>query len=224
MNLTTLFLFVHLACIVLAILPYAVDGIDAFAELATYAAVLYPLALFLERKLYSLASLLTVSTICHVLVSLCRLYPDGCPSSGIDWEPPKDTLFLFSVFHLLTFVAVSKRELEVIFPILQLTAMLSIQSDSIKTACLLLSVVLCLARTLANFNAYHSEDLVLFLVAVSVAAVFEMLCLHALFTVFFALCFAASVDVKKGNRGGHFLGLLGNSKMSAFMPLQREDL
>jgi hypothetical protein len=223
MKLTTLFLFVHLACIVLAILPYAFDGIDAFAELATYAAVLYPLALFLERKLYSLASLLTVSTICHVLVSLCRLYPDGCPSSGIDWEPPKDTLFLFSVFHLLTFVAVSKRELEVIFPILQLTAMLSIQSDAIKTACLLLSVVLCLARTLANFNAYHSEDLVLFLVAVSVASVFEMLCLHALFTVFFALCFAASVDVKKGNRGGHFLGLLGNNK-TAFMPLQREDL
>lgn len=225
MKLTSLLLLLHLACIVLALLPYAVEGTEAFAEIASYAAVLYPLAMFLEKKLYPLASLLTVSTICHILASLCYLYPDTCPSAGIDWKTPKEALFLFSTLHLLSFVAVTKRELEVLFPVLQLGALLSLQSESIKTACLLLSVVLCLARVIANFqDRYHSEDLVLFLVAVSSATVFEMLELRALFTVFFALCFAASIDVKKSKADApHFLGLLGMAKRQ-FMPLQREDL
>ncbi len=222
MLLRTVFLLLHLACIVIALLPYAVEGAEAFAEIACYAAVLYPLALFLERRLYALASLLTVSTLCHVLATLCRLYPDTCPSAGIEWQAPKDALFLFSVFHLMSFVAVSKAELEVLFPVLQLAALLSLQSETIRVACLLLSIGLCLARALANFQSYYSEDLALFLVAIGSAAVFEIIELHALFTVFFALSFAASVGVKKGNGDAlHFLGLLGGDR---FMPLRRDDL
>jgi len=223
MLLRTVFLLLHLASVVVALLPYAVEGAGDFADIACYAAVLYPLAVFLDRKLFALASLLTVSTLCHILATLCRLYPDTCPSGGIDWQTPKDALFLFSVFHLLSFVAVSKAELEVLFPVLQLGALLSVQSETVRMACLLLAVVLCLARALANFQNYYSEDLVLFLVAVGSAAVFEMIELHALFTVFFALCFAASVGVKKANDDApHFLGLLGGEKR--FMPLQRDDL
>ena len=224
MLLRTVFLLLHLACIVLANLPYAVEGSDNFAAIACYAAVLYPLALFLERKLYALASLLTVSTLCHLLATICRLYPDTCPSAGIEWQAPKEALFLFSLFHLMSFVAVSKAELEVLFPVLQLAALLSLQSETIRMACLLLSIALCLARVLANFqNQYHSEDLVLFLVAVGSAAVFEIIELHALFTVFFALSFAASVDVKKtSNAAPDFLGLLGEQKR--FMPLRRDDI
>lgn len=215
-------LLVHLASIVAALLPYVVEGTEAFANIACYAAVLYPLVLFLERKLFPLASLLTVSTLCHIVASVCRMFPETCPSGGIDWQAPKDVLFLFTVFHLLSFIAVSKAELEVLFPALQLAALLSIQSSTIRMSCLLLSIVLCLARALANFQTYHPEDLVLFLVAVGSAAVFEMLELHALFTVFFALSFAASVEVKRAKGGPHFLGLLGGEKR--FMPLRRGDL
>ena len=220
MLLRTVFLLLHLACIVIALLPYAVEGAEAFAEIACYTAVLYPLALFLERRLFALASLLTVSTLCHILATLCRLYPDTCTSPDTDWQTPKEALFLFSVFHLMSFVAVSKAELEVLFPVLQLGALLSVQSETVRVACLLLSIALCLARVLADFRNHHSEDLVLFLVAVGSAAVFEMIDLHALFTVFFALSFAASVDVKKSD-SAHFLGLLGGDR---FMPLRRDDI
>ena len=80
MKLTSLLLLLHLACIVLTVLlPYAIEGTEAFAEIASYAAVLYPLAMFLEKKLYPLASLLTVSTICHILASLCYALPRHLP-------------------------------------------------------------------------------------------------------------------------------------------------
>lgn len=224
MILRTIFLALHVLCLLAAFLPYIVDGSEAAVELVCFAAVLFPLAVFLQRKLYALASLLTVSTLCHVLSTLCHHYPDTCPHSGIDWKAPTDTLFLFSVFHLLSFVAVSKRELEIIFPVLQLAALLSLQSDTIKMSCLLLAVALSLARTLTNFQNYHSEDLVLFLVAVGCAAMFDMIGLRALFTVLFSLSFAASVDVKKRNeQSEHLLGLLGQGEAS-FMSLQREDI
>ena len=222
MILRTIFLVIHLACAVAAILPHIIEGIDEGIELFCFAAVLFPLTIFLQRRLYALASLLTISTICHALSTVCRFNPDTC-KSGIDWKAPTDVLFLFSVYHLLTFVAASKRELEVLFPVLQVAALLSIQSDTVKVTCLLLAVGLSLARTLANFSNYHSEDLVLFLVATGCAAVFEILELRALFTVFFSLTFAASVDVKKRGEGAmHFLGLLGSE--GEFLPLQREDI
>lgn len=224
MILRTIFLVVHLLCAVAAILPHIIEGIDEIIELSCFAAVLFPLTIFVQRRLYALASLLTISTLCHVMSTICHFYPDTCPSAGIDWKAPTNVLFLFSVFHLLTYVAVSKLELEVIFPVLQLAALLSIQSETVKMTCLLLAVGICLARTLASFNSYHSEDLVLFLVATGCASVFEIIELRALFTVFFALTFAASVDVKKREEGSmHFLGLLG-SDGTAFLPLQREDI
>ena len=215
-----MFLFLlHVLCLLVALLPYWVDGTEAFAELFCFAAVLYPMSLFLERKRFALASLLTVSTLSHLLASLCRLYPTSCPT--IDWQSPKEALFLFSVYHLLSYVAVSKQEMEVLFPVLQLAALLSLQSSTIQTACILLSIALCVARSLSNFKAYHSEDLVLFLVVVSVAAIFQTIELRSLSIVFFALTFAASVDVKKGS-SKHFLGLLGTD--AGFVSLSREDL
>ena len=224
MILRTVFLIIHLLCAVAAILPHIIEGIDEVIELSCFAAVLFPLTIFLQRKLYALASLLTISTLCHVMSTICRFNPDTCPSGGIDWEAPTNVLFLFSVFHLLTFVAVGKKELEVIFPVLQLASLFSLQSDTVKMTCLLLAVGISLARTLANFANYHSEDLVLFLVAVGCAAVFEMIEFRALFTVFFALSFAASIDVKKrGEDAVHFIGLLGSDGVN-FLPLQREDI
>lgn len=217
-----MFLFVlQIVCFVVALLPYWIEGTEAFAELFSFAAMLYPLSLFLERKRFALASLLTVSTLCHLMASLCRLYPSSCPT--MDWQSPKEALFLFSIYHLLAYVAVSREELEVIFPALQLAALLSLQSNTIRTVCILLSIVLCVARSLSNFKAYYSEDLVLFLVVVSVSAIFQTIELRALSIVFFALTFAASVDVKKGNmEGTHFLGLLGSN--TGFASLSREDL
>ena len=224
MILRTVFLILHLLCAVAAILPHIIEGIDEVIELCCFAAVLFPLAIFLQRRLYALASLLTISTLCHIMSTICHFNPDTCPSAGINWRAPTDVLFLFSVFHLLTFVASSKQELEVIFPVLQVAALLSTQSETVKMTCLLVALGLSLARTLAKFEEYHSEDLILFLVATGCAAIFEIIELRALFTVFFALTFAASVDVKKRGEGAiHLLGLLG-SEDKEFLPLRRDDI
>ena len=211
-----IFLVLHVTALLLAFLPFLAEGTDRFVSLAVYSAMLYPLALLLERGLYPLVSLLLVSTACHLLFVACE---GACGT--VRWGVPKDALFLFSIFHLLSYVSVPKRELEVMFPVLQLAALLSIQSTTLRTGFLLLSAVLCVARTLGAFKSYHSEDLILFMVAVGCSTVFQLIDAQALFTVFFALSFAASVDVRKGRGETHFLGLLGEA---GFTAIARDDI
>ena len=59
-----IFLVLHVTALLLAFLPFLAEGTDRFVSLAVYSAMLYPLALLLERGLYPLVSLLLVSTAC----------------------------------------------------------------------------------------------------------------------------------------------------------------
>lgn len=193
----------------LAFLPFSAPETAPYIDFLCYVAVILPLWTSLRKGNYQFVSLIAISLVLHMTKDACHLF-DSCLSNyqAAKWDDVEAYFTIYAITHLMFVVAFKTMQVDIAIPVLVLISMVGVNLD-IQALFVILIAAVCMVRAVTHLKRYYMQDLIGFVVTVTMCLVFYFMDSGRFFVIFYALAFGfANTVTKTVGDTHHFLMMI----------------